>query len=86
MLTTLPFLLIYLSLTALLVNADIRYGLLPDKFLCPLLWAGLLFQLLSNLIFCRVRLRVRWPDILPLPLFTGAIGLSAGVKEWDMAM
>ena len=45
MLTTLPFLLIYLSLTALLVNADIRYGLLPDKFLCPLLWAGLLFQL-----------------------------------------
>ena len=45
MLTTLPFLLIYLSLTALLVHADIRYGLLPDKFLCPLLWAGLLFQL-----------------------------------------
>ena len=37
MLTTLPFLLIYLSLTALLVHADIRYGLLPDKFLCPLL-------------------------------------------------
>ncbi|MCU6370190.1 prepilin peptidase [Enterobacter quasiroggenkampii] len=45
MLTTLPFLLIYLSLTALLVHADIRYGLLPDKFLCPLLWVGLLFQL-----------------------------------------
>ena len=45
MLTTLPFLLIYFSLTAFLVHADIRYGLLPDKFLCPLLWAGLLFQL-----------------------------------------
>ncbi|MDU5197943.1 MAG: A24 family peptidase [Enterobacter sichuanensis] len=45
MLTTLPFLLIYLSLTALLVHAVIRFGLLPDKYLCPLLWAGLLFQL-----------------------------------------
>lgn len=45
MLTTLPFLLLYLLLTALLVHADIRSGLLPDKFLCPLLWAGLLFQL-----------------------------------------
>ena len=45
MLTTLPFLLVYFSLTAFLVRADIRYGLLPDKFLCPLLWAGLLFQL-----------------------------------------
>ncbi len=37
MLTTLPFLLVYFSLTAFLVRADIRCGLLPDKFLCPLL-------------------------------------------------
>jgi leader peptidase HopD len=67
MLTTLPFLLIYLSLTALLVHADIRYGLLPDKFLCPLLWAGLLFQLCIQ------------PDFLPSAVagaMTGYIGFA----------
>lgn len=45
MLTALPFLLIYLLLTALLVREDIRSGLLPDRYVCPLLWTGLLFQL-----------------------------------------
>jgi len=45
MLTTLPFLLTYLTFTALLVRADLRSGLLPDKYLCPLLWSGLLFHL-----------------------------------------
>lgn len=45
MLLSLPFLLIYFALSALLVRTDIRTGLLPDKFLCPLLWTGLLYQL-----------------------------------------
>lgn len=45
MLTTLPFLLVYLMLSVLLVREDIRTGLLPDRYVCPLLWAGLLFQL-----------------------------------------
>lgn len=45
MLTALPFLLIYLLLTALLVREDVRSGLLPDRYVCPLLWTGLLFQL-----------------------------------------
>ncbi|RAU30047.1 A24 family peptidase [Enterobacter sp. ECC-175] len=45
MLNTLPFLLIYFSLSVLLVREDIRAGILPDKFLCPLLWSGLLYQL-----------------------------------------
>jgi len=45
MLITLPFLLFYLSLSALLVWDDIHAGILPDKYLCPLLWAGLLYQL-----------------------------------------
>ena len=62
MLTTLPFLLVYFSLTAFLVRADIRYGLLPDKFLCPLLWAGLLFQLCVQ------------PDFLP----SAVVGAMAG--------
>ncbi|SFU21349.1 leader peptidase HopD [Kosakonia arachidis] len=35
------FLFIYLSLNSLLVWHDIRSGLLPDRFTCPLLWAGL---------------------------------------------
>ena len=35
MLLSLPFLLIYFALSALLVRTDIRTGLLPDKFLCP---------------------------------------------------
>lgn len=35
------FLFIYISLNALLVWYDIRSGLLPDRFTCPLLWAGL---------------------------------------------
>jgi len=62
MLTTLPFLLFYLLLTALLVHADIRCGLLPDKFLCPLLWAGMLFQLCIH------------PDFLP----SAVVGAMAG--------
>lgn len=45
MLSTLPFLLVYLMLSVLLVREDIRTGLLPDRYVCPLLWAGLLFQL-----------------------------------------
>lgn len=45
MLTTLPFLLLYFSFSLLLVREDIRFGILPDKYLCPLLWSGLLFQL-----------------------------------------
>ena len=62
MLTTLPFLLFYFSLTAFLVYADIRCGLLPDKFLCPLLWVGLLFQLCIH------------PDFLP----SAVVGAMAG--------
>ena len=62
MLTTLPFLLVYFSLTSFLVRADIRCGLLPDKFLCPLLWAGLLFQLCVQ------------PDFLP----SAVVGAMAG--------
>ena len=53
MLLSLPFLLIYFALSALLVRTDIRTGLLPDKFLCPLLWTGLLYQLCLH------------PDFLP---------------------
>ena len=45
MLTTLPFLIAYLGLTILLVREDIRSHLLPDKYLCPLLWTGLLYHL-----------------------------------------
>ncbi|MFJ3349208.1 prepilin peptidase [Enterobacter bugandensis] len=62
MLTTLPFLIIYFSLTALLVRADIRDGLLPDKFLCPLLWTGLLYQVFIH------------PDFLP----SAVMGAVAG--------
>ena len=62
MLTTLPFLMIYFSLTALLVRADIRDGLLPDKFLCPLLWTGLLYQVFIH------------PDFLP----SAVVGAMAG--------
>lgn len=62
MLTTLPFLLIYFSLTVFLVHADLRHSLLPDKFLCPLLWAGLLFQLYVH------------PDFLP----SAVVGAMAG--------
>ena len=53
MLATLPFLLTYFSLSGLLVREDIRSGTLPDKFLCPLLWAGLAYQLCIH------------PDFLP---------------------
>ena len=68
MLTTLTFLLIYSSLTAFLVHADIRYGLLPDKFLCPLLWAGMLFQLCIQ------------PDFLP----GAVVGAMAGYVGFAM--
>ncbi|HBI6863991.1 TPA: prepilin peptidase [Enterobacter cloacae] len=62
MVMTLPFLLIYFSLTAFLIRADIRTGLLPDKFLCPLLWVGLLYQLCLH------------PDFLP----SAVMGAMAG--------
>lgn len=45
MLATLPFLVCYFSLTALVICEDIHRGLLPDKYLCPLLWVGLLYHL-----------------------------------------
>ncbi|MEB7544833.1 prepilin peptidase [Enterobacter huaxiensis] len=45
MFTYLPFLMVYFCLTGLLIREDIRSGILPDKYLCPLLWSGLLFQL-----------------------------------------
>ncbi|MBM7016360.1 prepilin peptidase [Enterobacter cloacae] len=68
MLMTLPFLLIYFSLSALLVCADIRDGLLPDRLLCPLLWTGLLYQLCLH------------PDFLPsavVGVMTGYVGFAA---------
>ncbi|HCS2580102.1 TPA: prepilin peptidase, partial [Shigella flexneri] len=41
--TTLPFLILYACLSALLFFWDAKHGLLPDRFTCPLLWSGLLF-------------------------------------------
>ncbi len=43
MYTGLPFLFLYISLCGLLWLEDLRTGLLPDKFTCPLLWCGLLY-------------------------------------------
>ncbi|EFH8674603.1 prepilin peptidase, partial [Escherichia coli] len=40
---TLPFLILYACLSALLFFWDAKHGLLPDRFTCPLLWSGLLF-------------------------------------------
>ncbi len=65
MLTALPFLFVYLGLTCLLVREDIRSHLLPDKYLCPLLWAGLLYHLCLR------------PELLPAAV-AGAIAGYAG--------
>lgn len=46
MLTTMPFLMSYLGLSILLSWKDIRTGLLPDHYTCPLLWAGLTYHLI----------------------------------------
>lgn len=43
MLAALPFLLCYSGLTVALCHRDLRHGLLPDRYTCPLLWSGLLF-------------------------------------------
>lgn len=45
MLAALPFLLCYSGLTVALCHQDLRHGLLPDRYTCPLLWSGLLFYL-----------------------------------------
>lgn len=68
MLTLLPFLLIYFVLSGLLVREDIRSGILPDKYLCPLLWAGLLYQLCLH------------PDFLP----GAVVGAMAGYVGFAM--
>ena len=43
MASTILFMVIYLILNAFLVWYDVRQGLLPDRFTCPLLWAGLFY-------------------------------------------
>lgn len=43
--TALPFFFIYCLLLVLLSRQDLRFGLLPDRLTCPLLWCGLLFTL-----------------------------------------
>lgn len=45
---TLPFLLLYTVLTALLFFYDAKHGLLPDRFTCPLLWGGVLYYLIFH--------------------------------------
>ncbi len=45
------FLFIYLFLNLLLVWHDIRSGMLPDRFTCPLLWVGLCWHCISNTAF-----------------------------------
>lgn len=45
---TAAFVLIYCSLNLWLCRCDIKAGLLPDRFTCPLLWAGLLFWVLQK--------------------------------------
>lgn len=42
---------IYLLLVLRLSWIDWHTGLLPDKFTCPLLWCGLLYQLICNPLF-----------------------------------
>ena len=44
-LCTLLFALLYLYFSILLCWHDIRSGLLPDRFTCPLLWAGIIYHL-----------------------------------------
>ncbi|MDH2915212.1 A24 family peptidase [Kosakonia sp. HypNH10] len=45
------FLILYIVLNLLLVRCDLRSGLLPDRYTCPLLWTGLLWQYLSHTEF-----------------------------------
>lgn len=47
-LSALPFLILYTSLSVALCRHDARTGLLPDRLTCPLLWLGLLYQLCLN--------------------------------------
>ena len=51
MLAAFPFFVIYATLTYFLVREDMRSGLLPDKYVCPLLWSGLLFHLINDRAF-----------------------------------
>lgn len=48
MITALPFLLIYLILNVALSLYDLKRHLLPDALTCPLLWFGLLFNLVCH--------------------------------------
>lgn len=48
MVVTTFFLALYLLLNGLLVWHDLRYGLLPDKFTCPLLWLGLVYACICH--------------------------------------
>lgn len=45
------FLSIYLLLNLILVRYDMRSGLLPDSFTCPLLWSGLVWHCTSHVEF-----------------------------------
>ncbi len=65
MLLALLFLMSYLSLSVLLSWRDIRTGLLPDCYTCPLLWLGLLYHL------------VCMPSLLPDAVWGAAGGYLA---------
>ncbi len=42
------FLTLYLFFNGLLTWHDLRYGLLPDRFTCPLLWSGLAYACICH--------------------------------------
>lgn len=84
MLAALPFLLCYSGLTVALCHQDLRHGLLPDRYTCPLLWSGLLFYL------CLAPHQLHdavWGAMGAISLwlrFTGYTAVSAAMKGWVM--
>ncbi len=83
MLAALPFLLCYSGLTVALCHQDLRHGLLPDRYTCPLLWSGLLFISVWRRTSCMMP--SGGDNGLSLWLrFTGYTAVSAAMKGWVM--
>lgn len=86
MIATLAFFIIYGGLLLTLCWHDLRYGLLPDKFTCPLLWGGLLYYLCMSPANLQHAVWGAIAGYLAFALIYCSTGEYAGVKASATAM
>jgi len=80
------FLILYIVLNLLLVRCDLRSGMLPDRYTCPLLWTGLLWQCLSHTEFLADAVFGAMAGYISFAAIYWDIDYYGAMKDWAMAM